>query len=202
METLIRCPFHPVLPQWHEKDPGHSARSAGGRLHFNTHISLTQRSWRGLTMLSRRNVTTYQENELTGNSSGNTHPTDVSQFAEPLLTDTWPKQWNSFARANLLLKIKSRKAQAGNKSSNLPVESSQARRKTPEARAPRCFFVFFYRAFGMSVIYAFRNWVKTYNMGFFLGDYFSSICRQQIPSPLLLVNMFQSATSQTFLSTP
>ena len=24
--TLIRCPFHPVLPQWHEKDPGHSAK--------------------------------------------------------------------------------------------------------------------------------------------------------------------------------
>ena len=24
--TLIRCPFHPVLPQWHVKDPGHSAK--------------------------------------------------------------------------------------------------------------------------------------------------------------------------------
>ena len=28
----IHCPFHPVL-QWHVKDPGHSAKSAGGRLH-------------------------------------------------------------------------------------------------------------------------------------------------------------------------
>ena len=29
----------PVLPQWHVKDPGHSAKSAGGRLHRNTHTS-------------------------------------------------------------------------------------------------------------------------------------------------------------------
>ena len=34
----------PVLPQWHVKDPGHSAKSAGGRLHLNTHTTLTQRS--------------------------------------------------------------------------------------------------------------------------------------------------------------
>ena len=26
-----------VLPQWHVKDPGHSAKSAGGRLHLNSH---------------------------------------------------------------------------------------------------------------------------------------------------------------------
>ena len=26
-----------VLPQWHVKDPGHSAKSAGGRLQLNTH---------------------------------------------------------------------------------------------------------------------------------------------------------------------
>ena len=28
----------PVLPQWHVKDPGHSAKSAGGRLQLNTHV--------------------------------------------------------------------------------------------------------------------------------------------------------------------
>ena len=27
----------PVLPQWHVKNPGHSARSAGVRLQLNTH---------------------------------------------------------------------------------------------------------------------------------------------------------------------
>ena len=40
----------PVLLQWHVKDPGHSAKSAGGRLHLNTYTPLTQRSWSGLTM--------------------------------------------------------------------------------------------------------------------------------------------------------
>ena len=33
-----------VLPQWQVKDPGHSAKSAGGKLHLNTHKPLTQRS--------------------------------------------------------------------------------------------------------------------------------------------------------------
>ena len=51
---------YPVLPQWHVKDPGHSAKSAGGRLHLNTHTPFTQQS--GLTMpLSRHSVGTYQE---------------------------------------------------------------------------------------------------------------------------------------------
>ena len=36
MLTLNRCPFHPVLLWWHVKYPGHSAKSAGGRLHLNT----------------------------------------------------------------------------------------------------------------------------------------------------------------------
>ena len=28
---------NPVLPQWHIKDPGHSAKSTGGRLHLIMH---------------------------------------------------------------------------------------------------------------------------------------------------------------------
>ena len=44
----------PVLLQWHVKDPGHSAKSAGGRLHLNTHTPLTQRSRSGLTALKAR----------------------------------------------------------------------------------------------------------------------------------------------------
>ena len=37
----------PVLPQWHVKDPGHSAKSAGGRLHLNMHKLLdpTKPEW-------------------------------------------------------------------------------------------------------------------------------------------------------------
>ena len=52
----------PVLPQWHAKDPGHCAKSAGCRLHINTHIPLIQRSRSGLTMiLSGHGVGTYPE---------------------------------------------------------------------------------------------------------------------------------------------
>ena len=49
-----------MLPQWHVIDPGHSAKSAGGRLHQNMHTPLTQWSWSGLTMLlSRHSVGNY-----------------------------------------------------------------------------------------------------------------------------------------------
>ena len=46
--SLGVCSTH-VLP--HVKDPGHSAKSAGGRLHLNTHTPQTHRSRSGLTML-------------------------------------------------------------------------------------------------------------------------------------------------------
>ena len=62
--TLTRCPFHPVLPQWHVKDPGHCAKSAGGRLHLNTHTPLTQRNRIGLTMLYRHCVGKYHGGKL------------------------------------------------------------------------------------------------------------------------------------------
>ena len=48
--TLIRCMFHPVLLQWHVKDPDHSAKSASGRLHLNTLTPLTQPTRRRLTV--------------------------------------------------------------------------------------------------------------------------------------------------------
>ena len=76
-----------VLPQWHVKDPGHSVKSAGGRLHLNTYTLLTRRSRSGLTMpLSRQSVGISQENELTRILSGNTR-SQSSQLAEPLWTD-------------------------------------------------------------------------------------------------------------------
>ena len=50
----------PVLPQWHVQDPGCSVKSAGGRLHRNTHAPLTQQSQSGLIMpQSRHSVGTY-----------------------------------------------------------------------------------------------------------------------------------------------
>ena len=52
----------PVVTQWHVKDPGHSAKSAGGRLHLNIHTPFIHRSRSGLTMpLPRQSVEIYQE---------------------------------------------------------------------------------------------------------------------------------------------
>ena len=34
---LFGVHFTPVLLQWQVKDPGHSAKSTGGRLHLKTH---------------------------------------------------------------------------------------------------------------------------------------------------------------------
>ena len=62
VQTLIRCPFQPVLPQWHVKDPCHSVKTASDRLRLNTHTPLTQRSRNGLTMpLSKLGVLIYSE---------------------------------------------------------------------------------------------------------------------------------------------
>ena len=71
-------------------DHGHSAKSAGAKIHQNTHTHLTQRSRSGLTMLSRHSVGTYQGNKLTRTSSGKCQP-QLSQLAEPLWTDPGAK---------------------------------------------------------------------------------------------------------------
>ena len=87
MLTFIRCPFHPSVTLVHVKEPGHSAKSAGGRLHVDTHTPLTYRNRSELTMLlSRYSVGTYQKTSSQGNSSGNTRP-QSSQVADPLCTD-------------------------------------------------------------------------------------------------------------------
>ena len=72
----------PVLPQWH---PGHSAKSAGGRLHLNMHTSLTQWNHSGLTMpLCRHSVRTYQE--ISSHSTRQETLRQPSQLAELLWT--------------------------------------------------------------------------------------------------------------------
>ena len=75
----------PVLLHWHIEDPGHSAKSASGRLPLNTYTSLTQQSRSWLTMLSRHSVGTYQGNEPARNPSRSTRP-QSSQLVEPLWT--------------------------------------------------------------------------------------------------------------------
>ena len=78
----------PVLPQWHVKDPGHSAKSAGGRLHRKMHTPLTQRSRSGLTRpLSRHSVGIYQETSSHTTRQGTNTRSQSSQLAEPLWTD-------------------------------------------------------------------------------------------------------------------
>ena len=57
--TLIRCPFHTRVITLARKRPRsfYLTKSAGGRLHLNTHTPLTQRSRSGLVMqLSRHSV--------------------------------------------------------------------------------------------------------------------------------------------------
>ena len=65
---------------------------------------MTQRSWSGLTILSRHSFGTYQGIELTRNSLGNAR-TQSSQLAEPLCTDPWPQEWN-YARELISTKKK------------------------------------------------------------------------------------------------
>ena len=134
MLTLIRCPFPRVL-QWNVKDPGHSAKSAGGRLHLKTQTPLTQRSRTRLTMpLYGHSGGTYPETSSHITSRGNIRP-QSSQPAEPLWTDPGI-EWNKSAQAiNSTSKKKKKgrkkKAQTGNKWLNILPKSSKATKKTP-----------------------------------------------------------------------
>ena len=67
----------PMLPQWHVKDSGHSAKSAGGRLHLNTYTPLTHRSWSGLT----KQCGNLSENKLACNSSGTLSLSSLSSLS-------------------------------------------------------------------------------------------------------------------------
>ena len=107
-DSLFGVRSTPMLLQWHVKEPGHSAKSAGGRLHLNTHTPLTRRSRSGLTMpLSRQSVGISQENELTRILSGNTR-SQSSQLAEPLWTDPGLKSGINLRALNLKKKPRQR----------------------------------------------------------------------------------------------
>ena len=113
-----------VLPQWHVKDTGHSAKRAGGRLHLNTHTPLTQRSRSGLTLpLSRHSVVTYPETSSHATCQG-TFDHSQSRLAKPLWTD--PGLKSGISLRELISTLKN-KAQAGNKLSNSLSKSSHAR---------------------------------------------------------------------------
>ena len=89
--TLCADPYSvsvppPVVPHWHAKDPGHSAKSAGGRSHLNMHAPLTQWNQSGLTMpWSRHGVGTYPEMSPHASCQGTFGQS--SQLSMPLWTD-------------------------------------------------------------------------------------------------------------------
>ena len=83
----------PVLLQWHIKDPGHSAKSAGGRLYLNTHTPLTQQSPSELTMLSPgivwEPIRKRAHKQLTRK-----HLVTVVSACWATVEGSWPKEWN------------------------------------------------------------------------------------------------------------
>ena len=118
----------PVLPQWHVKDPGHSAKSAGGRLHLNTHTPLAQRSQNGLTMpLSRHSVGSYQETSSHVTRKGTLGHSRL-RLAEPLWTEPGLKSGISIRELISTLK---KKTQARNELSNILPKISHVRKKPP-----------------------------------------------------------------------
>ena len=85
--TLIRCPFLPRVTAVARKRPQSFCPKCRWQVTTEHGQTLSaQRSRSGLTMLSGHSVGTYQRNELTRKSSGNTRP-QSSQLAEPLWTD-------------------------------------------------------------------------------------------------------------------
>ena len=117
-----------MLPQWHVKDPGHFTKRAGGRLHLNTHIALTQRNRSGVTTrLSRYSV------GISPKTSS--HATCQGKFGHSRLT--------SLSHCGLILALKvelvctsespfqqnKTKSAYENEWSNIPPKSSQPRKK-------------------------------------------------------------------------
>ena len=102
-----------MLPQLQVKDPGHSSKSAGGRLHLNTHIPLdqTKLEWADCAPVQAE-CGNLSGNELTCNSSGNTR-LQSSQLAEPLWTDPGLKSGISLRDLISTLKKKKKKKSAG-----------------------------------------------------------------------------------------
>ena len=121
----------PGLAQWHVKDPGHSAKSAGGRLHLNTHIPLTQRSRSGLTMpLSRHSAGTYPETSSHATCQGTFGHSRLSSLSRCGWTDPGIKS-GMCARTNLHLKKIKIKHRRGMNSRTFSHNPCKARKKPP-----------------------------------------------------------------------
>ena len=98
--TFCWWPFHPRLRQRHIKDQGHSAKSAGGRLHLNTHTPLLQR---GVGWLCCPGI-------VWGPSGKWAHPQLIREHLATVISACWatvdwfwPKMWNWCVWADLHL---------------------------------------------------------------------------------------------------
>ena len=121
----------PVLPQWHVKDPGHSAKSAWRQVtprHAYT-LDPTKSEWADYAAVQAY-CGKLSGNEITRNSSGNTRP-QSSQLSEPLWVDLGLKSGNSGRDLLSTEKKKKKKSQAGNGLSNIFPKSSHVRKKPP-----------------------------------------------------------------------
>ena len=123
-----------VLPQQHVKDPSHSTKSAGGRLHLNTHTPLTQRSWSGLSMLpSRHSVGTYQVTSSHTTHQGTFGNSHLSLLSYCGLTLAWRVELVYASESPLQKKTK---VQAGKELSNILSKSLHMRKKPPPPPLP------------------------------------------------------------------
>ena len=87
---FIRCPFHPRVTAVARIRPSHSAKSTDGRLHLNTHTSLTQRSRSGLSFpLSNNSTGTYPETSSQATCQGTFGHSRLSSLSQcgPILAE-------------------------------------------------------------------------------------------------------------------
>ena len=92
----------PILQQCHVKDPCYSAKSAGGRLHLNTHTPLTQRSRSGW-LFRCPGIVWEPIRKLAQTQLVTEHSTTVVSVRWATVNWSWHKEWNQCARANLHL---------------------------------------------------------------------------------------------------
>ena len=126
-----------LLLQWHVKDPGHSAKSAGGKLHLNIHTPLAQRSWSGLTMplewakyaIVQAQCGNLSRDELTCNLFRNVRPQSF-QLAGPLWTDPGIQSGISMRKLISTLDKNQNKHRQGMNSRTLPPKIASKEKAT------------------------------------------------------------------------
>ena len=95
-----------MLPQSHVKDPGHSAKSAGGRLHLNMHIYLWPNKVRVGWLCHHSGIVWEPTQKQAHTQLIREHPVIVISAQWAIVDWSWPKEWNQCARANLHFKKK------------------------------------------------------------------------------------------------